>query len=144
MAASHLTACSNGTQRQDPTDNRGNQDARGDEGLLVARDQVPGYLASMTGLLTTRDGCVVLDNGRTAYVLVWPAGTTFTRDRGTIVMSLDDGTRAPYSLGRNYSLVGGGISHVDGSSAGFEPPGNAACKGQAWVVSATRSRDGGS
>lgn len=115
----------------------------GHEGLIVARDQVPGYLASMTGRLTTRNGCMVLDNGRSVYVLVWPAGTTFARNRGAIVVPQDDGTRATYNLGRNYTLVGGGISHVDGSSAGFEPPGNAACKGQAWVVSATKPRGGG-
>lgn len=137
-----LTGCSRGGQPQVAAENQNTQVGGGHEGLLVAREQVPGHLASMTGLVTMRNGCVMLDNGRTGYVLVWPAGTEFTSDRRTIVVPQDDGTRAAYTLGRNYTLAGGGMSRVDGSTTGFEPPGNAACQGQAWAVSTTRPRNG--
>lgn len=116
---------------------------RGDhKGLLVARQQVPGYLASMTGLLTFKDGCVVLDSGRSVYVLVWPIGTTFSADRRSILVQQDDGTTASYKVGRSHTLVGGAVSNVDGSSNAYEPPGNSACRGQAWIVSATNPKSG--
>lgn len=109
----------------------------GHEGLLVATEEVPGYLASMTGLLTVNDGCVVLDNGAKSYVLVWPAGTQFSEDRRAIVMPRDRGAAARYVPGRTYTLVGGGVSSVDGGSGNFAPPGNPRCKGEAWIVSGT-------
>lgn len=109
----------------------------GHEGLLVAQEEVPGYLASMTGLLTMKNECVVLNNGAKSYVLVWPAGTEFTEDRRAIIVPQDQGAPARYVLGRTYTLVGGGVSNVDGGSGNFAPPGNPKCKGEAWIVSST-------
>jgi hypothetical protein len=88
------------------------------------------------------EGCAVLDDGRTIYMLVWPAGTRFSPDRSTIFVAQDDGSVASYSLGSRVTLVGGGASQVDGSSAAYEAPGNAACKGPAWIVSSTPPDDG--
>jgi hypothetical protein len=136
-----LSACSGGSERRLPLENNGGKPAHDHAGLLIARVQVPGFLAPITGLLTTKNGCVVIDNGRTDYALVWPNGTEFTDDRRAIAVPQGDGTRRSYALGHTYTLVGGGISHVDGGSASFEPPGNPACKGQGWIV-ATPSQAG--
>lgn len=137
FAAGLLAACNQSSQRQIPPENRAHQTIPDHRGLLVAREYVPGYLASMSGLMTVRSGCAVLSDGRTTYYLVWPAGTHFTPDRRAIVVQQDDGKRAVYPLGRKVTLVGGGVSHVDGASPGYKQPGNPACKGPGWVVSAT-------
>jgi hypothetical protein len=113
-----------------------------DTGLLVAREQIPGHLSLASGVLKMHEGCAVLDDGRTIYMLVWPAGTRFSPDRSTIFVAQDDGSVASYSLGSRVTLVGGGASQVDGSSAAYEAPGNAACKGPAWIVSSTPPDDG--
>jgi hypothetical protein len=111
-------------------------------GLLVARARVPGHLSMASGVLKMQDGCTVLDDGRTMYMLVWPAGTHFSPDRSAIVVAQDDGSIATYSLGSRVTLIGGGASQVDGGSTAYEAPGNAACKGPAWIVSSTRPDNG--
>jgi hypothetical protein len=89
----------------------------------------------MTGVLTTRNGCIVIDNGRTAYALVWPKGTVFDRDRRHIIVTHHDGTRTAYELGKWQTLPGGEASPVDGSSSAYLPPGNPDCKGAGIAVS---------
>lgn len=105
------------------------------EGLLVAREDLPGFLAQATGTLTMRRTCVVLDDAREPRIVVWPAGTVWKERSKSIEVPNDDQSSTIYVLGRRYTLVGGGVSSFDGGSPGLGPPNNPNCNGPAWIAS---------
>ncbi len=108
---------------------------KGHEGLLVAREELPGFLSSITGTLEIRDGCVVLDDGREARFVVWPKGSTWHERGDSIRVVHDDQSSTTYVLGRRYRLIGGGVSSFSGGSNGLAPPTNSKCSGPAWITS---------
>ena len=108
---------------------------KGHEGLLVAQEELPGFLSAITGTLATRDGCVVLDDGREARLVVWPKGTTWHERGNSIRVVHDDQSTTTYVLGRRYRLIGGGVSSFSGGSNGLAPPTNNNCSGPAWITS---------
>lgn len=132
-----LCGCSEKPQAADKNDDRLvplKQDG-GHDGLLVAKASPPGLLASAYGRIASKDGCIVIDNGKTALVLIWPKGTVFDVEGRHILVTHYDGTRTAYGLGRWQTLPGGGISHVDGGSSAFLAPGNPKCTGEGFAVS---------
>lgn len=104
-------------------------------GLLVAKASPPGLLASTSGTLARKNGCFVVDNGKTALVLIWPKGTLLDVARRHILVTHRDGTRTAYEIGRWQTLPGGAVSPVDGSSSALLLPGNAQCRGEGFAVS---------
>lgn len=107
----------------------------GHDGLLVATASPPGLLASATGDIASRNGCIVVNNGKTALMLIWPKGTVLDVERRHILVTHDDGTRTAYEIGRWQTLPGGAVSPVDGSSSAFLSPGNPKCRGEGFAVS---------
>ncbi len=112
----------------------------GHSGLLVTTSSLPGLLASATGVLASRNGCIVIDNRRTALTLVWPKGTVFDNERRNIVVTHHDGTHTAYEIGKWQTLPGGGFSPVDGSSGVYLPPSNPKCRGAGFAVSNAKLR----
>ena len=112
----------------------------GHEGLLVNTASPPGLLASALGNITSRNGCIVVDNGKTALVLIWPKGTVFDGERRHILVTHDDSTRTAYEIGHWQTLPGGAFSPVDGSSSAFLSPGNPKCRGEGFAVSNAKVR----
>lgn len=105
------------------------------DGLLVTKASPPGLLASTSGNIASRNGCIVVDNGRTALVLIWPKGTLLDVERRHILVTHNDGTRTAYEIGRWQTLPGGEFSPVDGSSKAYLSPGNPNCRGAGFAVS---------
>ena len=139
-----LCGCNEEPQAADENDDRMapiEQDG-GYDGLLVSKASPPGLLASAYGRIASKDGCIVIDNGKTALVLIWPKGTVFDVERRHITVTHNDGTHTAYGIGQWEALPGGEFSPVDGSSSAFLAPGNPKCRGEGFAVSNAKESAG--
>lgn len=126
-----------------PTDESQNEQPKmqamqSDASLVVSTSTVVGHLATMKGTLEIQKDCYVINDGKTAYIAIWPQGTKTNPADKSVELSLDVGGYRSYLIGAEYVFVGGVVSSVDGGSAAYRPK-NASCKGKGWAISASQN-----